>query len=517
MRYAGGILGGSWTALLASDIGNGKFDGAYLGDNFDYLNPANSYWNKYYNIWKHVDTERERFLEFEKWWGSYFLMNEEEIRWIVDNLFIGNKLARGEVKAAIPGAYVDLKSIRTPIIIFSSKGDNVTPPQQAINWISDVYSSTAEIKANGQVIVGLLHEDAGHLGIFVSGKVAQKEHMEIIEALDYVEMLRPGLYLMELEETAGKGKDRYVSSFQEVRLEDIRRANRLERKDERPFEVVEEVSQINEKAYALFGRPLVRSMVNETTAEMSRTLHPLRAQHWFFSDYNPMMWPVKAMASYVRKNRQPADNNNNFRKLESSWSQIITASLDLYRDLRDAANESAFFHIYGSMMAIGARGEARPALPSVEANLRELPHIKETLAAIEKGGYPEAVARMAALLGRFEGRIPLTRLETAQQFVRSDEVLSKIPEDEIRRLKSEAAVLALLEPERTMEALPTLLAKKEDRGRAISLLKWALTLEGIGPLQKDFANSIIELLEREPAAKRTQPRREKKEERRLST
>ena len=193
MRYSGGLLGGSWMSLLASDLGNGKYDGAYLVENMENLNPANTLWNKYYNLWKNIDTERERFLEFEKWWGGYFLMNEEEIRWIVENLFIGNKLARGEVKAA-PGTYVDLKAIRSPIVIFSSKGDNITPPQQAFNWISDVYSSTAEIKANGQVIVGLVHEDIGHLGIFVSGKVAQKEHTEIVEALDYIEMLQPGGY-----------------------------------------------------------------------------------------------------------------------------------------------------------------------------------------------------------------------------------------------------------------------------------------------------------------------------------
>lgn len=30
----------------------------------------------------------------------------------------------------------------------------------------------------GQVIVGLLHQDMGYLGIFVSGQVATKEHLE---------------------------------------------------------------------------------------------------------------------------------------------------------------------------------------------------------------------------------------------------------------------------------------------------------------------------------------------------
>jgi len=494
MRYSGGLLGGSWMSLLASDLGNGLFDGVHLVVNFENLNPANTFWTKYYNLWKNVDTERERFLEFEKWWGGYFLMNEEEISWIVNNLFIGNKLARGDVKAA-PGTYIDLKSIRSPIVIFSSNGDNITPPQQALNWISDVYSSTAEIKANGQVIVGLLQEDAGHLAIFVSGKVAKKEHMEITEALEYIEMLRPGLYVMELEETSGKGKDKYLSSFREVNLEDLRRLNRLERKDEKPFEVVSEVSLMNEKAYMIYGRPLVRSMVNETTAQMGRTLHPLRMQHWFFSDLNPMMWPVGAMASAVQASRKPAVEDNLFPRLQEAWSEMIKGSWDLFRDLRDAVCESIFFQIYGSMIVLGASGEVKPGLqPEAKVNPRELPYVKEALATIEKGGYPETLARIGALVGQFAGPIPLYRLEMAEEFVRSDKVLSNLSEDRIRQLRSEAGVMVHLEPERTLEALPRLLVDKEDRERVLELLDRGLSMEGITQEQHDMIHKIIDLL-----------------------
>ena len=42
MRYAGGMLGGTWLASLTADLGNGKFDGAYLVQNFENLNPANT-------------------------------------------------------------------------------------------------------------------------------------------------------------------------------------------------------------------------------------------------------------------------------------------------------------------------------------------------------------------------------------------------------------------------------------------------------------------------------------------
>ncbi|MGE5128702.1 MAG: DUF3141 domain-containing protein, partial [Sphingomonadaceae bacterium] len=79
MRYAGGMLGGSWLSSLSADLGNGVFDGAHLVQNFENLNPANTFWDKYYHLFANVDTEPARFLEFERWWGGFYLMNREEI------------------------------------------------------------------------------------------------------------------------------------------------------------------------------------------------------------------------------------------------------------------------------------------------------------------------------------------------------------------------------------------------------------------------------------------------------
>jgi hypothetical protein len=39
MRYSGGLLGGSWLTALTSDLGHGKFDGAWLVQNFENQNP----------------------------------------------------------------------------------------------------------------------------------------------------------------------------------------------------------------------------------------------------------------------------------------------------------------------------------------------------------------------------------------------------------------------------------------------------------------------------------------------
>jgi len=260
------------------------------------------------------------------------------------------------------------------------------------------------------------------------------------------------------------------------------------------------VSQLNEKAYSLFGRPFVKSMVNEKTAELGRNLRPLRVQRWLLSDLNPIMWPVGVMASKVEADRKPATDENPFRRLEEVGSEMITASWNLYRDLRDATSESAFFQIYGSMIALGASGDVKPGLQhEAKPDPRELPFVKEALAKIETGGYPEALVRMAGLVGRFAGSIPLMRLEKANEIVRADKALAKITEEDMRLLRAQAEVMALLEPERTLRALPLLLHKKEELERAMSFLEWGRTLEGITKEQRDEIGKIAAVLSEKKA------------------
>src|SRR5262245_49500467 len=291
MRYAGGMLGGTWLASLSSDLGGGIFDGAYLVENFENLNPANTFWDKYYHLYANVDTEPPRFLEFERWWGGFYLMNGEEIEWITRNLFVGNKLWKGETRGP-GGTAFDLRSIKAPIVLFASMGDNITPPQQAFNWVADVYGSTDEIKARGQVIVGLMHQNVGHLGIFVSGKVAKKEHAQIVSVLESIEALPPGLYGMHIDEAKDpEGKPVYSVDLIERRREDVvARLNRLQRADQQPFEAVNAVSEFNQRAYELFARPLVQSLSTDYSAKLSREFHPLRFQRWAVSDLNPRLW-----------------------------------------------------------------------------------------------------------------------------------------------------------------------------------------------------------------------------------
>ena len=78
--------------------------------------------------------------------------------------------------------------------MFCSEGDNITPPQQALGWILDLYDSVDDIRAHDQTIVYSVHQKVGHLGIFVSGGVAHKEYTEFSNNIDLIDVLPPGLY-----------------------------------------------------------------------------------------------------------------------------------------------------------------------------------------------------------------------------------------------------------------------------------------------------------------------------------
>jgi hypothetical protein len=148
MRYSGGLLGGSWLTALTSDLGAGKFDGAWLVQNFENLNPSNTLWTKQYNLYSKIDTEAERYLVFERYWGGHVNLNAEEIQFIVDQLFVGNDLVAGKIQTS-DGDALDLRKVRSPIVVFCSEGDNITPPSEALGWIPRLYESVDDIRALG--------------------------------------------------------------------------------------------------------------------------------------------------------------------------------------------------------------------------------------------------------------------------------------------------------------------------------------------------------------------------------
>ncbi len=502
MRYAGGMLGGLWPALLASDLGAGTFDGAYLVENFEYLNPANTYFDKYYTLFSKIDTEPERFLEFERWWGGLFLMNRQEIKWIVENLFVGNNLAAGDAEWS-EGRAFDLRAIKSPIILFASLGDNITPPQQAFNWVADLYPTTEALKANGQVIVGLMHKSVGHLGIFVSGAVAKREYTHIVDLIEYIEHLSPGLYRMQVEEHKANGSVHYDVLLTEMRVEDLQVLQKYSRRDEMPFEAVEKTSEALASAYETFVHPFVAPLVTPAAAGLIRAFNPQRAQRWAVSDLNPFLWSLKGMADMARANRAPRDNGGPAATMEHYAAAVTSASWDLYRDLRDAAVENTFFRAYGPA-GMGMAAEGKESVAEESIDVRNAPLVKEALARIEEGDRTEAMVRAALLLMKAgTGRRRLSTMKRARELVSRDFGLLDMTTEAARKVIREQSFIVDFEPVKALTALPKLLRTSADRRRLLDMLDH---LEGqieANPKQITLMGEIRRLLAEEETGDKT--------------
>src|ERR1700749_4511109 len=317
MRYSAGLLGGSWLTALTSDLGHGKFDGAWLVQNFENQNPANTLWTKQYNLYSNIDTEATRYLGFERWWGGHVNLNAEEIQFIVDELFIGNNLAAGKIQTS-DGTSIDLRNIRSPIVVFCSKGDNITPPQQALGWLLDLYDDVDDIRGCGQTIVYTIHETVGHLGIFVSGGVAKKEHSEFSSNIDLIDVLPPGLYEATFD---ARGSDtlndelavgQWIMRCEQRTLDDLRKLGGNSPEDERRFATAKKVSEINLSNSRRFVQPWVGAVATPQMAESMRNLHPLRLQYELFSSPNPFMSAVASLAEKASEDRKPVSKDNPF-------------------------------------------------------------------------------------------------------------------------------------------------------------------------------------------------------------
>ena len=345
MQIRGSLSGGVWLTRFMADLGGGVLNGAWLVQNFETLSPAHAVWEKLYNLYAHADTEQERFLEFERWWNGYYRFSEEEITATVENLFIGNKLEHGEMTLD-EDCHVDLKDIKNPLLIFASEGDDLTPPRQALHWIRAVYSDTKALKAAGQRIVYMINKHVGHLGIFVSAKVARLEHRAILEQAKHIAALKPGLYEMVIDNPTGDpdcSHDQYKVSFEERRIEDL-----CDIVPQAPFEAVRQVSERNDELYRDFVRPWVQAFAKFQNGDTLRQMHPLRLKRIMFSErLNPAMLPLIFMAKVVQENRHKASEDNPYIKAERQTGEYITAALESKTALRDRQDEAIFKTLYG--------------------------------------------------------------------------------------------------------------------------------------------------------------------------
>jgi hypothetical protein len=466
--------------------------------NFENLKPSNTYWTKSYDLWSKVDTEGPRYIEFEKWWGGHVNLNAEEIQWIVDQLFVGNRLATAEI-VTDRGDRIDLRNIRSPIICFCSKGDNITPPQQALGWIVDLYGSDNDIRACGQTIVYAVHESVGHLGIFVSGGIAKKEHQEFASNIDLIDVLPPGLYEVVMTRNSADAANPenivgdWIARFEPRTLDDVRQIVQPSPENERRFATVRRISEINLGLYRSLFQPFVKAAVNEQTAAWMKKMSHAELPFEIFSERNPLMQQVAKLAEQVREQRRPAAADNPFLAWQAQMSEGIIAALDGYRDQRDSLMEKIFLAIYSApalqaLVGLGASDEPARRRPELdkEHTARIQERIAELKAGIAEGGPREAAIRALIYVG-MAGPGADERMFNVLRELRADN--DSLTLEAFKQTVREQYFKLQLDCEGALAAIPTMLSTDPTRRKQI-LDSLRRTVRATGELSGERADRL---------------------------
>ena len=362
---------------------------------------------------------------------------------------------------------IDLRNIRSPIICFCSKGDNITPPQQALGWIVDLYAQDDDLRACGQTIVYAIHESIGHLGIFVSGGVAKKEHQEFASNIDLIDVLPPGLYEAVLTPKTADAANPdlivgdWIARFEPRTLDDIRAIVQPSLENERRFAAARRVSEINLGLYRTLFQPFVQAFANTQTAEWLHKLNPSELPFELFSDRNPLMRQIAQLAEQVREQRQPTAPDNPLLHVQAMISDGIIAALDGYRDLRDRSMEQIFLGIYSSpvlqaLVGLRASDESPRRRPGVEperiAFIQQ--RIAELKARIAEGGLREAAIRSLVYIGMAGPGVDERAFEALRQMRAEHGGLTL---EEFKQMLREQFFALLLDRDEALAAIPKML------------------------------------------------------------
>lgn len=522
MRYLGGLVGGSWLTALTSDLGAGRFDGAWLVENFEDLNPANTLWSKQYKVYSEVDTEGPRYLEFEKYWGAHVFLGSDEIQYIVDNLFIGNKLATAELTTS-DGVRIDLRNIRSPIVVFCSYGDNISPPGQALGWITDLYRDDPDVAAHGQTIVYATHESIGHLGIFVSGSVGRREHREFTANIDIIDLLPPGIFRAEVKDHPDGVPARelmdhqYLMAIRGSGIDEVRGIVKPDQVSERRFAAAARVSDINLALYRNLWQPWVRALATPSTAHWMQVFQPVRFGFEWWSDRHPLAPLVRDAAARIREHRVRLAPDNPFLQVQTQISNTIVDVLNAYRDARDGAAAWWFNALYGSpwVRALAGQGlsddaRARPhpgESPEARAYMqRELARLD---ASVDEGGFHEALVRSLFYLIHARGEANGRDFRHIWRIVRAR--LGDVVDDEaaFRRLARRQTLLVQRRPEAAIAAIPKLLEgvpAETIRGGITATEELATGCGGLSEEEKQRQRDVVAQFERALSRKKASTR-----------
>jgi hypothetical protein len=228
---------------------------------------------------------------------------------------------------------------------------------------------------------------------------------------------------------------------------------------------------------------MVRALVSSPLAEWMQQLHPLRLQYELFSNANPMMAPVAALAEQVRSHRRPVAADNPFVAMQENVSRQIVAGLDAWRDVSEALAERMFLAVYGSPTLQAAAGidtaATQPLRKAAKSPLHDellRKRIAELKSRIPVGGLREAVVRALFYAGMTRAAVDERGFEAVRRIRRAH---GDLPLPAFKTLVREQFNMLLLDQEAALAAIPSMLPPdSEKRLEAFNLIRQVLGARG---------------------------------------
>jgi len=225
-------------------------------------------------------------------------------------------------------------------------------------------------------------------------------------------------------------------------------------------------------------------------------MHPLRFQYEFFSNVNPMMAPVAAMAKEVARHRRPAAADNPFIAWQENISRQIVAGLDAWRDASEALAERTFLTVYGLPALQAAVGIDPASTRPFRKAARNLLHhellrnrVAELRSRIPLGALREAVIRGLLYAGMTRAAIDERGFEAVRRIrqIHGDLSLSAF-----KALVREQFNMLLIDQEAALASLPSMLPPDAETQRAaFGLIKQVLAARGeMSAQDRDRLNEV---------------------------
>jgi hypothetical protein len=133
-----------------------------------------------------------------------------------------------------------MRNIRSPIVVFCSKGDNITPPQQALDWIS-LISMKTWTKSGRLARPSSTPSTRPSAILASSSRAASPRTNEFSSKIDLIDLLPPGLYETTFERKSADTANpdltsgEWVMRCEQRTLDDIRAMGGNSPEDERPY------------------------------------------------------------------------------------------------------------------------------------------------------------------------------------------------------------------------------------------------------------------------------------------